>query len=471
MEVYIMALFGKINDTKLKNALSELKVWCENHRGYVNVIFSEQVTMEEKITKLFWCVKEVLTSQINVVDGYNELYTFVNDYFDNLDVQNEINNKIDEMIKDGTLEEIISDKLFSQLDVESLHKTLNKGNKKIVFIGDSIANGWGWWTNDTPMTDDNRGVYSLMKKNYPDNEYSIYARNSAYLSSEMDNVNNIYTQLQQITTIPDMVFLICGINDINGVFQRRDKEPDYFGFDVSFFSEYIHDKWDTTLNALCSTISYIKNKNNNCLIYYVIPPTTLSNNQMFYGAFKNLIFIAQQYGCRIVNGQSIVRNLSMSYNTPFLYDRIHPNEKGYNELFKLVMQSDFQMNQIVDSEGNIRCVSGDMIAEANVQSIINKCVDFVNSFAPKLNKEYYNDDLVVTLNNEISLMKIKHSYNNNYFFKFIFTSTNDMEIELMYHAVNSRAYLIGIRNYNTNMSIDTVPSSIDDITEIGRAHV
>lgn len=38
---------------------------------------------------------------------YAELKAFVNGYFDNLDVQNEINNKIDSMVNDGTMENII----------------------------------------------------------------------------------------------------------------------------------------------------------------------------------------------------------------------------------------------------------------------------------------------------------------------------------------------------------------------------
>ena len=43
-----------------------------------------------------------------------ELKTFVNNYFNNLDVQEEINNKIDEMAEDGTLETIISQVLKKQ---------------------------------------------------------------------------------------------------------------------------------------------------------------------------------------------------------------------------------------------------------------------------------------------------------------------------------------------------------------------
>lgn len=44
----------------------------------------------------------------NINQTVTELENFVNNYFDNLDVQEEINNKLDEMVEDGTLPEIIA---------------------------------------------------------------------------------------------------------------------------------------------------------------------------------------------------------------------------------------------------------------------------------------------------------------------------------------------------------------------------
>ena len=59
-----------------------------------------------------------------------ELQTYVNNYFDNLDVQEEINNKLDKMVKDGTLQEIISNYLNSKAifgfdNVESMKEATN----------------------------------------------------------------------------------------------------------------------------------------------------------------------------------------------------------------------------------------------------------------------------------------------------------------------------------------------------------
>lgn len=50
-------------------------------------------------------------------DAWNQLHDFVIDYFDNLDVQQEINNKIDAMYNDGTLAQILN-WIFSDFEAE-----------------------------------------------------------------------------------------------------------------------------------------------------------------------------------------------------------------------------------------------------------------------------------------------------------------------------------------------------------------
>ena len=47
------------------------------------------------------------------INKFNELHDYVQDYFDNLDVQEEINNKLDQMALDGTLAEIINTYIHS----------------------------------------------------------------------------------------------------------------------------------------------------------------------------------------------------------------------------------------------------------------------------------------------------------------------------------------------------------------------
>lgn len=44
----------------------------------------------------------------NVTNAMIELQNYVNNYFDNLDIQDEINNKLDEMVENGTFQTILN---------------------------------------------------------------------------------------------------------------------------------------------------------------------------------------------------------------------------------------------------------------------------------------------------------------------------------------------------------------------------
>lgn len=55
--------------------------------------------------------KNTKTTVEDYINQFNELHDYVHDYFDNLDVQEEINNKLDAMVEDGTLQEIVADYL------------------------------------------------------------------------------------------------------------------------------------------------------------------------------------------------------------------------------------------------------------------------------------------------------------------------------------------------------------------------
>lgn len=64
--------------------------------------------------------------EYNVTGLYNayvELMNYVNSYFGNLDVQQEVNTKLDQMATDGTLAKIINQDIFSELNEELAHNT------------------------------------------------------------------------------------------------------------------------------------------------------------------------------------------------------------------------------------------------------------------------------------------------------------------------------------------------------------
>lgn len=74
----------------------------------------------QQLTRLFNEFSEDVSNEVNnfehdinetvqeYIDKFVELKDFVEDYFDNLDVQEEINNKLDAMVEDGTMQELIN---------------------------------------------------------------------------------------------------------------------------------------------------------------------------------------------------------------------------------------------------------------------------------------------------------------------------------------------------------------------------
>ena len=88
------------NSLSYYEALCALWKWLQD--DVVNVINNNATVTEDYID---------LTNEY--IEKFNELKTYVDTYFDNLDVQEEINNKLDAMVEDGSLQTLINDYLNS----------------------------------------------------------------------------------------------------------------------------------------------------------------------------------------------------------------------------------------------------------------------------------------------------------------------------------------------------------------------
>ena len=86
----------------------------------VPMVFDNSLSYYEALCALWKYIQDTAdvvnnnaTLEEEFIDKVNELETYVNTYFDNLDVQEEINNKLDAMAEAGTLADIISQYLNS----------------------------------------------------------------------------------------------------------------------------------------------------------------------------------------------------------------------------------------------------------------------------------------------------------------------------------------------------------------------
>lgn len=102
----------------------------------------DQMTYYELLCKLAEYLKKLkenndtlVYNQEQVVEAYEELQQYVNSYFDNLDVQQEINNKLDRMAENGTLTQLISDYVNPYIDEQN--SRIDSINSKV----NSVASG------------------------------------------------------------------------------------------------------------------------------------------------------------------------------------------------------------------------------------------------------------------------------------------------------------------------------------------
>lgn len=114
--------------------------------GVLPTSYLMSMTYQEQVTWLYNYLMTQVIPNINTTNEavqelqtlYELLRQYVNDYFDNLDFQEKVNNKLDEMVQDGTLEEIINQEIFGEINT-NLSK-LNQDNlDNMVVVGDSYT--------------------------------------------------------------------------------------------------------------------------------------------------------------------------------------------------------------------------------------------------------------------------------------------------------------------------------------------
>ena len=113
-----------------------------------------------------------------------ELQTYVNDYFDNLDVQEEINNKLDQMLEDGVLEQIIEQ--YIQSSTLWCFDSVNDMKEATNLIEGSYAKTLGYYEPN----DGGSGIYRIT-----DEELEVYQEElSTGLYATLININSVYVE-------------------------------------------------------------------------------------------------------------------------------------------------------------------------------------------------------------------------------------------------------------------------------------
>lgn len=96
------------------------KFWCQK---VLPLVYDDSLSYYELLNKVVDYLNNTIKDVSALENNTNEIYRaylrlqeYVNLYFERLDVQTEIDNKLDQMVEDGTFDQIINSKLFDNLD-------------------------------------------------------------------------------------------------------------------------------------------------------------------------------------------------------------------------------------------------------------------------------------------------------------------------------------------------------------------
>ena len=147
----------------------------------------DAITNYQLFCKLGEEINKLIKSMNEAGQQVEDLTNYVNSYFDNLDVQEEIDNKLDEMAEDGTLEEIISQ--YVNLKSILAYNSVAEMKQATNLIDGSFVETYGFYS----ANDGGNAKYKIREITNQDivDEMTIIALQDTNLIAELINPTNI----------------------------------------------------------------------------------------------------------------------------------------------------------------------------------------------------------------------------------------------------------------------------------------
>lgn len=320
----------------------------------IPLAFDESMSYYEMLCAILDRLKNDEEVINNNADLLAELESYVKHYFDNLDVQEEINNKLDEMVLDGTMAEIINEEIFNELNdkidnisestllhvTDTLPLELEDNNQYEEIISEDEIN----------ITEIPKSNYEITKENYineNNNENNDMIKVATW-NIENENVpynigiNGLEKQNKIKNILNKMGASIIGLNETfngylypaNKIYTTKFLKNAYFGKTATGITNLYYG--NTTVSEKTSSSTTVTNFNN------------VGSDNEKRCVIKNVY---------IVNNKIVSHyNLHFTYDTSTLQSQI-------NEMFSLI-SNDSNPYKIISGDFNFDLTNSDTYLNA-----------------------------------------------------------------------------------------------------------
>lgn len=96
------------------NKIEPFRFWCQK---VMPLVYDDSLSYYELLCKTVDHINSIGNTVNDVSDNFTKLESYVNTYFDNMDWQDEVNTALDEMAKDGTLSNMLSEYFSFRLNI------------------------------------------------------------------------------------------------------------------------------------------------------------------------------------------------------------------------------------------------------------------------------------------------------------------------------------------------------------------
>ena len=458
----------------------------------IPLAFDESMSYYETLLGLLNYLKNVVIPTVNnnadaVVELQNlyiQLHDYVEHYFENLDVQEEINNKLDEMVRDGTLQEILEEIIVNKLDYyeittqtnEELQNILDKNSCKIIsFMNDytstttlNLNENTTILLNNHKLTFDipnynedfsaSHGFYNFKTTDaflgYNGNgnikilNGTIEGGNLSFCHANNIDIENIHFLNCQNNHILEM----AGINNLkvnsctfDGIAISENIENNYLEYIQIDYMQYTDFPWfDENSATYDGTINQNWSIENNDFVY------PENENYTFYNAIGNHNFINNMYHKNINIINNTFTNMT---NSGIVY---------FNLEKSLIKGNTFIRNNASTIEGAmivLRSVSEDITIEDNIFSGNYSAIQCLRMHYNKHNLKIRNNKFINYSNTTNPIIHLYNIFdaeiNDNTFTDFVYTAIR-VDAHLNDGNYNGKYYIFNNKFISSQTLLDSV---------------